>query len=107
MPTKYKKSNKNSTNNKTKKSRDSGLGSFQRNTVAKFLTLLQTVKLYHWKTRSYATHKATDELYSNLNESIDSFVEILLGKFGNRIEMKEIKTKRGKSMATIWGMNPT
>jgi len=38
------------------------------------------VKLYHWKTRSYGQHKATDELYGNLNEHIDKFVEILLGK---------------------------
>jgi DNA-binding ferritin-like protein len=38
------------------------------------------VKLYHWKTHSHAQHKATDELYSRLNEHIDKFVEILLGK---------------------------
>lgn len=43
------------------------------------------VKLYHWKTKSYATHKATDELYSSLNEHIDKFIEVLLGKAGNRI----------------------
>jgi hypothetical protein len=47
-----------------------------------FLQMLNTVKLYHWKTSSYAQHKATDELYSNLNGSIDSFVEIMLGKNG-------------------------
>jgi hypothetical protein len=40
------------------------------------------VKLYHWKTSSYAQHKATDKLYSNINESIDTFVEIMLGKNG-------------------------
>lgn len=48
--------------------------------VGRFLTMLNTVKLYHWKTRSYSTHKATDELYETLNTKIDSFVEILLGK---------------------------
>jgi DNA-binding ferritin-like protein len=42
--------------------------------------MLNTVKLYHWKTTSYSTHKATDQLYSDLNEKIDEFVEILLGK---------------------------
>ena len=47
-----------------------------------FLQMLNTVKLYHWKTISYAQHKATDKLYSGLNDSIDTFVEIMLGKNG-------------------------
>ena len=48
-----------------------------------FLNLLNNVKIYHWKTRSYAVHKATDELYEKLNEQIDQFVEVLLGKKRN------------------------
>ena len=48
--------------------------------VPMFLNMINTVKLYHWKTTSYATHKATDELYAKLNEKIDSFVEVMLGK---------------------------
>lgn len=54
-----------------------------------FLELLNMVKLYHWKTRSYAQHKATDELYERLNEHIDKFVEVLLGKDESRIKMLE------------------
>lgn len=54
-----------------------------------FLEMLNTVKLYHWKTRSYAQHKATDELYAKLNENIDTFVEILLGKDESRVKMVE------------------
>jgi len=45
------------------------------------------VKLYHWKTQSYAQHKATDELYSKLNENIDNFVEVLLGKTETRTNL--------------------
>ena len=48
--------------------------------VPTFLHMLNTVKLYHWKTTSFATHKATDELYGSLNEKIDAFVEVMLGK---------------------------
>jgi DNA-binding ferritin-like protein len=48
--------------------------------VANFLEMLNTVKLYHWKTHSYATHKATDQLYTSLNGKIDEFVEVMLGK---------------------------
>ena len=48
--------------------------------VPTFLHMLNTVKLYHWKTTSFSTHKATDELYGTLNEQLDKFVEVMLGK---------------------------
>ena len=57
--------------------------------VRVMLEMLNVVKLYHWKTHSYSQHKATDELYGRLNENIDKFVEVLLGKDGSRIEMIE------------------
>ena len=61
--------------------------------VQTFLEMLNTVKLYHWKTHSYAQHKATDELYSKLNENVDTFVEILLGKDESRIKMVEKRSR--------------
>ena len=62
--------------------------------------MLNTIKLYHWKTRNYATHKATDSLYSKLGESTDKFIEILLGKTETRTNLlgkKTIKLKDIKS----------
>lgn len=59
--------------------------------VKTFLEILNMVKLYHWKTQSYSEHKATDELYSNLNEHMDNFVEILMGKDESRIKLLEDK----------------
>lgn len=53
--------------------------------VEVFLGLLNSVKLYHWKTYSFSQHKATDELYSKMNDHIDTFIEILLGKDQSRI----------------------
>ena len=64
---------------------------FEKEVVVKFLQMLNIVKLYHWKTHSYATHKATDELYTNLNANIDSFVEVLLGKHGDRVNLTHVK----------------
>jgi hypothetical protein len=61
--------------------------------VQTFLEMLNTVKLYHWKTHSFAQHKATDELYAKLNENIDTFVEILLGKDESRVKMVEKRIK--------------
>ena len=62
------------------------------NIVTMFLQMLNTVKLYHWKTFSYPEHKATDELYSNLNSNIDTFVETMLGKTCKRINLTKQKT---------------
>ena len=65
---------------------------FEQTLVLAFLGMLNTVKLFHWKTHSFATHKATDELYGQLNDTIDKFVEILLGKFGNRVDLTKVKS---------------
>jgi DNA-binding ferritin-like protein len=70
------------------------LKDFQREITIKFLEILLMVKLYHWKTTSYATHKATDELYSKLNSNIDSFIEVLLGKSGLRTDLMNHKNIR-------------
>jgi DNA-binding ferritin-like protein len=72
----------------------SSLAAFQKEITVVFLEMLMMVKLFHWKTTSYATHKATDELYTKLNANIDAFIEILLGKSGSRIDLmsnKQIK----------------
>ena len=54
------------------------------NTIQMFLELINVIKLYHWKTKSFPEHKNTDELYSSLNENIDKFVEVLLGITNSR-----------------------
>jgi DNA-binding ferritin-like protein len=53
---------------------------FQQEITVKFMEMLIMIKLYHWKTHSYATHKATDDLYTKLNGNIDTFMEVLFGK---------------------------
>ena len=47
------------------------------------MEILVFVKLYHWKTTKYSLHKATDELYKQLQDNIDKFVEVMLGKVKN------------------------
>jgi len=47
-----------------------------------FLQLRNQIKLYHWQTRSYSRHIATDKILESLDKSIDSFVEIYMGKYG-------------------------
>lgn len=47
-----------------------------------FLQLRNQIKLHHWQTRIYARHVATDNMLDKLEKSIDSFVEIYIGKYG-------------------------
>jgi hypothetical protein len=49
-----------------------------------FLELLNTIKIYHWSTLSYSTHKATDELHTTLSKLVDSFIEIYIGHCARR-----------------------
>jgi len=78
--------------NKSNKSKLDSVKNFEKEITVKFLEMLLMIKLFHWKTTSYATHKATDELYSSLNEKMDQFIEILLGKVNNRINLINQKT---------------
>ena len=88
-----KRSNKSMTRKRTGQIKNgNSVSSFQKQITVVFLEMLMMVKLYHWKTTSYATHKATDELYSSLNENIDKFIEVLLGKTGARTDLMSQKS---------------
>lgn len=79
---------------------NSSLNNFEKEITCKFLEMLNTIKLFHWKTYSYATHKATDELYSKLGDNIDKFIEVLLGKTQNRTNLVNIKSIRLRDMTS-------
>jgi DNA-binding ferritin-like protein len=64
----------------TVKKRSPSANNIQNKIVSTFLCMLNTVKLYHWNTLHYSTHKATDQLYGELGTKIDTFVETMLGK---------------------------
>ena len=79
--------------NRTRKSNSTTYkASNEKDIIVKFIQMLNTIKLYHWRTGSFATHKATDEAYETLNTHVDKFVEIMLGKGPHRVtlDMKSI-----------------
>jgi len=48
-----------------------------------FLFVLRNqIKLYHWQTRVYARHIATDMVLEQLDKLIDEYVEVYMGKYG-------------------------
>ena len=93
------KKNTGSMKNRTRKNRSktTSHSSFEKEIIITFLQMLNNVKLYHWKTHSFATHKATDELYKDLNSNIDTFVETMLGHSAsglnyNRVNLTQVKS---------------
>jgi len=83
-------------NNRTKKSRKGDKktvsNSVEQMIVVQFIEMMNTIKLFHWKTTSYPTHKATDDLHGKISASIDTFVETMLGKHGGRVNLSGTKT---------------
>ena len=92
--------------NKFNRTRKTGIvQNFQKENVIILLSFLNTLKLYHWKTHSYATHKATDELYGKFSSNMDRFVEVLLGKIGNRINLQKINNIPIRNLNSTREMN--
>jgi len=50
--------------------------------VTRLLTIRNQIKLYHWQTREFARHTATDALTLALDTNIDAFVESYMGRYG-------------------------
>jgi DNA-binding ferritin-like protein len=50
-----------------------------------FFELQLNIKLYHWTTESYSNHKATNKLFENISDLIDSFVEKYMGAFSRPV----------------------
>ena len=82
--------NNKSTRAKNSRKQNPQKGNFKKEIVSMFLKMLNTTKMYHWRTYSYATHEATDNLYADLNKYVDEFVEVMMGKMDNRNKILNI-----------------
>ncbi len=74
------------------KSIDNTKANYTRIFIHKMLEMAPTIRLYHWKTESRATHKATDNLQETLNEIVDKYVETLIGKTNVKLDMTDYHT---------------
>lgn len=50
------------------------------NLVELFLTLQNQFRVYHWQTESYAEHNAFGGIYAALDDLVDQFMEVYIGK---------------------------
>lgn len=61
--------------------------------IIHYIFYVQTnVKLYHWMTKSYARHKASDEFLDVFMDLTDKFVEVYIGKYGRPTMNKKDKS---------------
>ena len=56
-----------------------------------FLRILDVIKLFHWNTKDYSKHKATDALYESLGKLIDSYVEQHFGESGRVVVHETVR----------------
>ena len=62
------------------------------NKITKFFFTLQLLnKIYHWNTSSFARHKATDEFNSSLQDIVDKFMEVFIGRYVIKPMVSDIK----------------
>lgn len=72
--------------------------------IIKFFFEFQiNLKLYHWTTNSYPRHKASDQLQESLNQKIDRFVEVYMGRLGK----PSLKKQQNISYTAISDQNIT
>jgi len=53
--------------------------------LAKLMECQQSLAILHWKTTSYAEHKALGKAYEGLADKIDGFIESFIGVKGREI----------------------
>ncbi len=64
----------------------------QQKIILTFLEMLDTIKVHHWKTMQFSTHKATDDMHDKLSDNVDKFVETMIGKNGIRVNLTSFRT---------------
>jgi hypothetical protein len=67
---------------------------FVNDIVRFFFTIQLLVKQYHWRTTSFARHKASGQLLDNLDGNIDKFIEVFIGRYNVKPEITSIKMEK-------------
>jgi hypothetical protein len=86
---------------RSRKTRRRRGGASDGDIVIAMMTIRDQIKLYHWQTRMFARHKATDDLIVKLDTNIDMFVETYMGKYGRPRVSKQIKLTNFSESAAL------
>jgi DNA-binding ferritin-like protein len=66
-----------------------------------FLQTQFQLRILHWQTKGYARHIAFGETYDTLEDLIDSFVEVSMGKNGRFVLQEENKTIKVENLVEV------
>jgi len=56
--------------------------------IALYFTFVRDqIKFYHWATKSYPRHVASDSLVNNLSSKMDKFIEVMQGSENKRLTL--------------------
>jgi len=58
--------------------------SFDSNLIKSIQRFLLIVKFHHWNTKSYNTHKVTDQMFADFQIFLDKFTEVYMGYTGEK-----------------------
>ena len=58
--------------------------SFDSNLIKSIQKFLLIVKFHHWNTKSYNTHKVTDQMFADFQTFLDKFTEVYMGYTGEK-----------------------
>jgi hypothetical protein len=58
--------------------------SFDSNLIKSMQKFLLIVKFHHWNTKSYNTHKVTDQMFADFQIFLDKFTEVYMGYTGEK-----------------------
>ena len=64
-----------------------------------FFTMREQIKVYHWQTGLFSRHKGTDDIIKALDELIDLYVEVYMGKYGRPKMTRTTSTIQLKNMS--------
>ena len=63
------------------------MGKTESDIVHHFFHVITHLKIFHWQTRFFSSHKSAEALVEELMDSMDEFMEIYQGMTGKRIKL--------------------
>jgi len=73
-----------------------------KNLFEYFFGIIGQVKLFHFSTMKYSTHKTLDDFHSGLSDLIDKLLEVYIGRYNKQpLEIFEINMKATTDISNL------
>jgi hypothetical protein len=73
-----------------------------KNLFEYFFGLVGQIKLYHFSTMKYSTHKILDDFHEGLSDFVDKLLEVYIGRYNKQpLELFEINMKATTDISNL------